>query len=767
METTASRPLTPGRRPALRAALFLAALSGLVLAATLARGAGDSISMKEPAFRPRPVAPAPAPPGPKPAFKDAPFPLSDAENLREILAAVGSLSPGEAEFLEKNRFLLLHRPFRPALRPPSSAAVNDEMLAAFDSLGGPLAEHLRRPDHARFIGPDVFIHALGRYLASRQAAAEAGPMRELLRQVAEGLYHNAAALRAGRAGQSAANWERLMAQLLVPLVILGQAADDREDLEAALARLAARRPNLPLGLISRVQTEIRRVCLAQGKASGLLGLTPADSSPEVDYSVFRARGYYAADPAARAYFRAASWFQRLGWDTRTEDGLADALNFALAMSYESPADDVPDPRAALTRLTELSGFFYGPARAPGWAEWTPFLMKEAEVPEFTADTAAEAEVLSRLRAAAAKWALLPEGRPGSAPLVHLLPRRLGWPRILAGDLTGLWPDSAPPIFSALWLPTLWRQSLAEETIGRQLALTAPESAENRLSPRLPAPAFLEKAAQGLKDRPDDYWFSSLGAAWWPVWATLTGRYGPGHPLYMRNRAFAAKELETIFGSLADLPAPLAAVADTGRPGQAPPRAEAEADQPSAPLVKGFVEPNPDFWRQMNRLVKFLMASFMHFEIFPEDLEEDGALSRFLRRLERAADIAEKELAGQALAEYDYEFIRLFTLDWMAAPFGAPRVRREAPDIGAVSEIWSTEGTHVYEATAAPRLILVLVGNENSPRLTVGLAYNHYEFISALPRPQTEELWRLSVSNPDQDNQLPPKNFWYDPLQPAR
>jgi len=749
----------------LKTAAFFVLLS-LAQATLPALGAADSIALKEPAFRPRPGAPDPVPPGPRPSFKDAGFPLANAENYQEIMAAIGPLSQAEAEFLEKNRFLLRPRP--PAFRLPS-AVMNDEMLADFDSLGGPLAEHLRRPEHARYIGPDVFIQALSRYLAVRQAAAEAGPMRELLRQVTQGLYHNAAALRAGRAGRSAANWERLMAQLLVPLVLLEPAADSREDrngdLPAALARLADRRPDLPPGLISRVQTELRRVCLAQGKASGLLGLSPADSSPELDYAVFRPRGYYAADPAARAYFRAASWFQRLGWDAGTEAGLADALNFALALSYEPPDPEAPDPRAALARLMELSGFFYGPALTPGWSEWAPFLMKEAEVPEFTADTAAEPEVLNRLRVAA-EAALGTKQRP--AALIQLLPLRLSRPRLLAEELVGLWPDSTPPAFSALWLPALWRHSQAEETIGRQLALAAPDSAENRLSPRLPAPAgFLEKA--GLKDYPDDYWFSSLGAAWWPVWTTLTGRYGPGYPLYMRGRAFAAKELETIFGSLANLQAPLAADAAPGRPGPPPARMEAGEDRPSAPLVKGFVEPNPNFWRQMGRLVRFLMASFQYLDIFPEDLkEEGGALIRLLRRLDRTADISEKELAGQPLSEDDYEFIRLFTLDWLAAPFGPPGTRLSVPDeIGAVAEIWSDGGNHVYEATAGPWLILVLVGNENSPRLAVGLAYNHYEFISTLPWTRTEELWRRSVSAPDPEHKLPPKNFWYEPLWPAR
>ena len=731
MTTGRPVPKSPWLRPVLCLAFFF-----LTQAAAL--GSESSITLKEPLFRPLPSPPAPVPKGPKSAFKEALFPLSAAENYQEVMAAIGPLSPLEAEFLGKNRFLLKPRPARPASNP---AAVHDEMLAEFDNLGGPLAEHLRRPEHARFVGPDIFIHAFSRYLTIRQAAAETGPMLELLRQVTEGLYYNAAALRAGRTGQSAIVWEKFMAQLLVPLLILGQTEGGGADISAALTRLDARGRDLSPALTARVRTELRRIY--QEKDYGLPGLIQGD----MDYAVFRPQGYYAATPEGRAYFRAATWFQRLGWDPRTES--AEALNFALALSHDPPARG--DPRPALTRLLEISDFFYGPARTAGWAEWTHFLMKEAGVPEFTADIAAEAEVLNRLQAAALKADLFP------APLVQILPRRLNGPQLLSEELAGLWPNSGPPPFSALWLPVLWRHGLAEETIGRQLALSTPEPAGNRLNFQTPA-GFLEKAS--LKDRSDDYWFSSLATAWWPVWTSLTGRYGLGRPLYMRSWPFAAKELETILGGLADLPAPLAASTAPvpGRAGPAsPPRPEMASDQPQASLVKGFVEPNPVFWRQMIRLVRFTMAGFQHFELFPEDLKDGGALIRFLRRLERAAEISDKELAGEALSEDDYEFIRLFHLDWIAAPHGQPGARSD--QVFAVSEIWPS----VFGATAEPWLILVLVGNENSPRLTLGLAYNHYEFISDRPRPLVEELWRESIRSPDVP--LPPKNFWYESLWP--
>ncbi len=60
-------------------------------------------------------------------------------------------------------------------------------------------------------------------------------------------------------------------------------------------------------------------------------------------------------------------------------------------------------------------------------------------------------------------------------------------------------------------------------------------------------------------------------------------------------------------------------------------------------------------------------------------------------------------------------------------------------------------------------MLALVGNENSPRLTLGVAYNHYELTGPLGGKRlTDEDWRDTVyKNP---KNLPAKNFWYDALQ---
>jgi hypothetical protein len=173
------------------------------------------------------------------------------------------------------------------------------------------------------------------------------------------------------------------------------------------------------------------------------------------------------------------------------------------------------------------------------------------------------------------------------------------------------------------------------------------------------------------------------------------------------------------------------------------------------------------------------AVFREYGLFPDDVADNGALRRFLRRLERCAELAERELAGLALTDDDYEFIRLFTLDWMARPPGDGGGRRPDDRLrsGLVTEAQvlppqgDQPGLVLYQATAEPWLMLVMTANDLTPRLTLGLAYSHYEFAGPYDRRLTDDIWREAAYGRYQNQpagaqpELPARNFWYDPLRP--
>jgi hypothetical protein len=154
----------------------------------------------------------------------------------------------------------------------------------------------------------------------------------------------------------------------------------------------------------------------------------------------------------------------------------------------------------------------------------------------------------------------------------------------------------------------------------------------------------------------------MGTAWMHLLGTLASDFGKGYPLYMQGPLFAAKQLETQLGSYTELRH------DTilyEKPNYAE-LGDGWDEAPPKPLPMGLVEPNLPFWGELLRVVDYIAEGFEENDLFPQDLEEYGALTMFRDTVSRCGKLAAKQLEGKPLTEEEYEFIRLFPLDYMAA-----------------------------------------------------------------------------------------------------
>jgi hypothetical protein len=72
---------------------------------------------------------------------------------------------------------------------------------------------------------------------------------------------------------------------------------------------------------------------------------------------------------------------------------------------------------------------------------------------------------------------------------------------------------------------------------------------------------------------------------------------------------------------------------------------------------------------------------------------------------------------------------------------------------------------LQEALGRPCVLIALVGNENTPRLVTGMAYQHFEFTGPQDQRATDEEWRAKVyaAKPE----LPPRAKWALPVFPAK
>ena len=145
-------------------------------------------------------------------------------------------------------------------------------------------------------------------------------------------------------------------------------------------------------------------------------------------------------------------------------------------------------------------------------------------------------------------------------------------------------------------------------------------------------------------------------------------------------------------------------------------------------------------------------------------QEYGRLNSFQERVNVYTSLAAKELNGTPLSEEEYEKLRIGNLSFLAEPLVEGAILEEKEKrAGLIADIHTdaVKGQILYEATGEPYFILALVGNEGVSRLTVGAAFNYYEFTGPLTSRYTDADWQARVYKTPP--QWPPKPFWYKPL----
>ncbi|GAB1409555.1 DUF3160 domain-containing protein [Desulfovibrionales bacterium] len=788
---------------------------------------------------------APPPPFPamKPAaLKEAHFTLDQASNFSAVEKRLGGLTKAQKRYLEEHRFVVLpQKAFLNNFPDAPEWILYDEMLNEFDKIGGGGEEYItmRAPEHAVLLNPDVFLQALHTFFSQRLKALEKAELSQCLHVVVQNLHAHARELGRLASNEAKPHWQRLQAQLVIPLVVLEnckqpvqgnpwdaeggaeeESAENTEDtsdtLDQALHVFASYAKDFSAEQQKVIKEELVRIYDASGSYDSLLGLKPAYPAPAIDYTQFKARGHYENASVTRAYFRAMIWLGQIGWDITTDQGLADSINFALAMSYDriknKDAAAQSSLRHAWQRVMEISSFFAGYPDVPAYPQWQEFLTQYGGT-GFTQNSCVNQELLSMIRdnLDAIPFPQAPfdslHNKDGFSVLT-VFPQRFTVPWLICDRLTYAREirEDVPAVFSGLWVAALMGSSYAQSLLPEQIQVClagrthadengAPISQRksgniSTASEQIFSAEEVQKYVSGLQthmdalsqtiaaQKPED-WYSSIGSVWFSLLGTLTADYGPGFPLYMQDTAFAAKQLETFMGAFTALKHDTILY-------EKPNYAEMgsgweEGDLP--PVPKGFVEPNLPFWHSLLRAVDYMAKGFRTFELFPQDLEEYGALSQFKKALELCVALSEKELSNTPLSDEEYEAIRTLHLQYMAAPQNYDIITQEEALSGIVVDIQTAnladqtgrDQVIVYEANAAPYIMLALVGNEDSPRVVTGMVFNHREFVTPYGSRLTDSMWKKRVYgqedpetnalSPERALPLPEKNFWYDVLQP--
>jgi hypothetical protein len=727
-------------------------------------------------------------------YTEAAGPVTSVSNLAAVEKAYGlKLKDAQEKYLETNRFLLVDAKDTVFAEPSWNF---DEMLNDQDAIGGRSSPAERKPENAKLVTPDAVLHAYHRFFELTLEKLEQGELADELGVFLRGLHGNIVAAAGQSSGQLQVRYQELQAQTTVALALLenkspaqseyGPAADaayaesDKAVDTAARAKTIAAKyaEGLPVGVVERMNQEIDSIYAAEGLAKDPLfdqyhKPVPGVSHPN-DYTQYTPRSHYTKNSALRAYFRTMMYLGRSSYSLSTDLGIGDTN--LLVRQMAKPAADGTVPLDAWKRIMAVTGFYAGQSDDLTYAEWRVYenevlgsaatadagLIAPATISKLAAD-------LDRLRLPRIFSEIVIDPGIGGKTKADLLRDSLGF-RVfgqrftfdawILNDLTAgqeSTPTRLPSMPSALFVPAALGDERAASHVNEFLANDA------KFKPDEIAgfgKALAAKRGQIAKVTPDEWW-ASLGSSWLHVLGSFTRSFGPAYPAYMRATAFADKQIQTFLGSYAELKHDTLLYAKQsyaelgGGPG----------DDKITPVVRGFVEPNIEFWNRLNLLIDRTEALFVANGVFEDDiamarLHEFRDLCRFYARL------AEQELLGEAISDEDYEKLRTTDIGFIAAPFDGGEPDADSARTALIADIHTDVlgGRILYEATGQPMLMLALVGNENDPRAVAGMVYRHYELTGPLGGNRlTDEDWRKRVYG--QPGNLPPVNFWYDSLKP--
>jgi hypothetical protein len=586
------------------------------------------------------------------------------------------------------------------------------------------------------------------------------------------------------------------AQLTVPLVILENAQwsisyeerlksnqdfqdltdklDITESLEGALNRLGKYQKQFSPEIFGRMGQELKNIYAAAGvSASPLYGQYAEAGGLQTDYTQFTPRSHYTKSSLLRGYFRAMMYLGRNSYLLEKPAGISDALLLAYLMAI--PGSDGLAIVKDWQKIMEITTFYAGSPDDIGYPEWRNLVVKVLGTAKFSPAAAVNPAVVTKISQHVGELrpprilsdVIMAESVPGQTKpellaktkAFRLFGQRFTFDGWILGRLTAgeeKTPVRLPSTPSALFIPAALGDSVAREFTGAFLKQTTQSFSEAEVAQ---FGGHLQMVAADLRKVTDEEWYRSVGSVWLKLLGTLPGAYGSGYPLYMQGKLFPVKQLQTFLGSYTELKHDTLLYAKQNFA-----EGGAGLDEKGPPVPKGFVEPNLAFWQELQRLLAYTTAGFKKFGIFKGELEEYGRLNIFKERVDFYTALAVKELQGTPLSELEYENLRNWRLSHLARPFVEGVVLDEKDKrAGLIADIHTDAltGQILYEATGEPYFMLALVGNEGQSRLTVGVAFNHYEFTGPLNRRYTDADWQARVYH--SPPQVPPKNFWYQGL----
>jgi hypothetical protein len=458
-----------------------------------------------------------------------------------------------------------------------------------------------------------------------------------------------------------------------------------------------------------------------------------------DYSQYIPRGHYTRNEVLKKYFKAMMWYGRMGFRLKPEPAVDNKKG-------------KKQTRGALLIIEAVQDYF------EDWQKInSPIILYVGK-----------SDDLTPLEYRAIKNSLFPKARPieiaaDDKKLTRFIDEAMKFrpPKIVSTVV----PDTVRPeiatkgmrFYGQKFIPDSYMfQNLVYNKVGTQdnprlfprgldiLAVLGSKRAhdilidvykENRYTKYESQLDMLVEEFKGIKK---DDWYVNLYYGWLYTLSSLL------LPVPGFQPAYQDKCLQTALGSWSELRH------DTILYAKQSYTLEATSALPPAQMVRGYVEPIPEAYARLKKLVDMSKTELEKSAFLDETVKMK--LENFSSVLERLTRIAEHEKANKELTDSDYRFIQYIggALKELESFPGADYTTETDESAALIADVHTDPNTkQVLEVgNDVPAIIYVVISIDGRPHIFAGGIYDYYEFRQSLTDRLTDEKWQGLSPKPD-------------------
>ena len=450
------------------------------------------------------------------------------------------------------------------------------------------------------------------------------------------------------------------------------------------------------------------------------------------YALFRPRGHYTRNERLQRYFRGMMWVQTAAFDTDKPSMMRRAAfmaktvcgNAELNAAFKAIFDPMTFLMGQPDNITLMQ--VYDILQRYNYAK---LIGNDKELRKFVAEVDVLAERQTRIR---------PKVQLSGRNKVNLMPQRYQ-------------PDA-----EVLQEMYDWKSKVSQRFCpkgidffaagGSPLALQLDKEGETW-------DEFDANMSRMQKRMGEIDWKENIAVRWQQVLLDLSkGRHPSNAPYFMAGTAWGKKDLNAALASYAELKHDAILYA------KQPMGAECGDGGPEEPIVRGYVEPNIDFWTAVIDLLNATKEAFGALGIMTDEmlaLTDDMA-----EEAQFFLNCSKKELAGKTLSEQEYRQLEIvgavfenMTLNMMRGDgdyFEWEDIESADRKVAVIADIYTANGKNIptekkavlYNAVGPADVIYVVVEIGGYLYLTRGAVFSYREFHDALDVPRhTDEEWQ--------------------------